>query len=272
VALVKARVWTVCKGREDNGPQWKLEPRDTPDVQLAPTGGCKRNTETCLDFENGFPSGWETFEGAGATLSIDQSRPFAGKQSMHLTLPKTTGDPDAVAFMARSLPASLQKSHVYLRYRAYFSAFDKTNLRAWGHGSFVELEGMLTGGGRAQYAHGVQLSRFMGNFVQNQPFKELVSECQGAGDGCSAADADRAIIPTERWLCVELDFDGQSGKNTGVSIDGKALALNHYGTPGWPTMSRFDKIRFGLFQFWPNPAVQVWLDDVVIATAPVGCN
>jgi hypothetical protein len=65
---------------------------------------------------------------------------------------------------------------------------------------------------------------------------------------------------------MEAHFDGNSG-NIGVFVEGDEII----DASGWQAPMTFRSFRFGYLRF-DSPARDVWMDDVVVAPARIGCQ
>jgi hypothetical protein len=96
--------------------------------------------------------------------------------------------------------------------------------------------------------------------------------------------ADRVVLPVGRWSCVEWSYDGPNNAIT-MWLDGtQVISVRGAGDPsrgdgcgnGQPatfpwTAPTFDTVRFGWESYQTDGARALWLDDVVISSARVGC-
>lgn len=79
-------------------------------------------------------------------------------------------------------------------------------------------------------------------------------------------------IPRDRWVCVELAIaiDPAAGQVI-VSYDGAP----QFTTPATDTLpgGGFSGVDIGLHYATPNQSpVSMWIDEVIVSTAPIGCN
>ncbi|MDX2055775.1 MAG: hypothetical protein SFV15_25455 [Polyangiaceae bacterium] len=217
----------------------------------------------CLDFEDGqLPNGWEV---KGQGITVDGVRSANGSsKSLHIAVPESTSGGKRIYLHKPAF--DVPGTHIWGRFYMYLTPTAPNN-----HGSFVSLAGKDIDGADSKYDFGVQFERFMANFVRKSPFKELVTECRKAGNGCSASDAEAARIPLDAWSCVEWEFNGTEGKATQVSVNGITLKLDTYGTPTWFKMASYDTLDLGVIMYWPHAAFEAFIDDVAIGTSRIGC-
>lgn len=120
------------------------------------------------------------------------------------------------------------------------------------------------------------------------PARLLAAQQGGSGPSDMVALSDQLTVsdtgtgshssgsppPRDRWFCVEwaTDFSSTSGDST-VSIDSAAVAsISGTMTEFSPPASR---IVLGLLTYQPSsaqPALDLWLDDLVVDNKPIGCT
>lgn len=231
----------------------------------APSSGCTPGLALCEDFESGsIGNAWE-LSADGGTAKVESGFAYRGGHSLHIHLDPGETTEGQVYVTTTAVPHASRTIHV----RAFMYL---TPEAPDGHGSFLELSGTKVGGGEAMYAAGYQFRRFMGNFVNWQPFSELVTECKKAGGPCNQADAEAALVPIASWHCVEWTLDGAAGLNTQISVNGSKLTLDNYGTPSWPKMESFAELLVGMKSYWGQVATDLWLDELAVSNSAIGCQ
>jgi hypothetical protein len=89
-----------------------------------------------------------------------------------------------------------------------------------------------------------------------------------------------AKVEPNRWQCVELFEDGSSPneEKRQVWLDGVELmdlrsTSNGNGAPANHKPPAFDGVSFGIWQYHPTPLLtDLWLDDIRVSAAPIGCD
>lgn len=95
------------------------------------------------------------------------------------------------------------------------------------------------------------------------------------------AHANGVLAPVGRWACFEWKFDGNENTMQ-LSVDGQVvpgLAVKETGdgctNPEMPaapwTAPAFSEVYIGWEGYLPDEARTIWIDDVVLATHPIGC-
>ncbi|MDI1444058.1 hypothetical protein [Polyangium sp. 6x1] len=98
---------------------------------------------------------------------------------------------------------------------------------------------------------------------------------------CWAHSNDNTVMPVGRWTCFEWKFDGKENAMQ-LSLDGygvPGLAVKETGdgctnpdTPAAPWLAPlFSELYLGWESYLADEARTIWIDDVVLATQPIGC-
>jgi len=156
--------------------------------------------------------------------------------------------------------------------------------------------GLVTGQGRvpgqnykAYYRYGVHhpvVDEATGSFLGSQltafyDTPEYYEDPMSAPHTACWAHSHEVTVPVGRWTCFEWKFDGQNNAMQ-LSVDGygvPGLAVKETGdgctnpdTPAAPwTAPLFSEIYLGWESYLPDDARAIWIDDVVLATQPIGC-
>jgi len=150
---------------------------------------------------------------------------------------------------------------------------------------------------QAKFFEGGMFGKLMSNYAQRGRIiangQELL---RGGGPeaGDPGADADCAVaapaqqIESGKWKCWEWEFDG-AGDEAHLWIDGAPMTdvdavksgkqcqgPGFMGRPMkatylWEGPQLFDKLIIGWEQYQDTPAQELWIDDVVVGSARVGC-
>jgi hypothetical protein len=87
------------------------------------------------------------------------------------------------------------------------------------------------------------------------------------------------IITANAWHCIEVEFNGAASYNTlNAWADGTLVHSITQGSdwqngalPGTWMNGMFNTVFFG-WQSFSSAANEIWMDDLVMSTAPIGCN
>ena len=156
--------------------------------------------------------------------------------------------------------------------------------------------GLVTGQGRvpgqtykAYYRYGVHHPVFddaTGSFLGSQltafyDTPEYYEDPMSAPHTACWAHSHAVTVPVGRWACFEWKFDGKENALQ-LTVDGygvPGLSVKETGdgcsnpdTPAAPWMAPlFSEIYLGWESYLPDEARTIWIDDVVLATQPIGC-
>jgi hypothetical protein len=231
------------------------------------------------DFEAGAPgvqpAAWEHFISYITTASnepddtefalLDDSESFRGSQSVHFHVERATQP----AMLRRALPAGISRVNI--------RAFVKSSIAVGGvprdsvsnHETLMGLRAAGSGGdneirfGGAKGALGFNAVG-MGRNDAVAPTMDLWGSPPGLQPG--------------QWHCVELAFSNQGTPRATATLDG-TVVRDVTSPQGWhiPVSERWldgllQEVMIGWQSFSPQPANDVWMDDVVLSEAPIGCN
>lgn len=224
-----------------------------------PTAG----TTLCDGFETSAPGDTGSvfkFElGSGSTGVVDTSKAFRGSKAVHM---KTA---TAQAFITETA--------------TFTGATAATNNAGWGrmfiwfetkanpqsHDVFIRLEDPasaassaqlhLAGGSRGQLAAEIRTT--------SDQYKPKIAE---------PPPADRVLFPlaTPKWQCWE--WHTTADNTLEFYIDGELYApMSVTAADKWP-FPVFKKLYLGFMQFGTTPATELWIDEVALSDARIGCG
>lgn len=80
--------------------------------------------------------------------------------------------------------------------------------------------------------------------------------------------------PSDGWLCIEWEYDGQANEMR-YWMDGdlvEDMVVLGDEDPPW-TAPTFESFALGLHNFQPGTSdgYELWFDELVLDTAPIGC-
>ena len=87
------------------------------------------------------------------------------------------------------------------------------------------------------------------------------------------------VVSANAWHCIEVEFDGSAAYNTlNAWADGtlvhsitKGSDWQNGALPATWMNGMFAAVKFG-WQSFSSAANEVWMDDLVVGTARIGCN
>jgi hypothetical protein len=287
-------------GSAGTGPTPDAGGTDAPSSDAPPdtaAAGCAAPAVICDDFEK-YAAGttnlapdWITYTYSG-TVRVDATKPRAGKQSLHLnTQAGARRYADLIRY--RRGEALLPKRH-FGRMMVWLTAVPPS-----AHWNLNMSSGPMVGAPDEQVKllEGGMFGKLMSNYAQRVvPSVGGQPLMRGGGpeNGDPGSDADCAVAaPTQtiaagRWVCWEWEFDGTadtarlwidsqpmneidaigSGKQCqGPGFMGRKMVPNYR----WESPQVFDKLMIGWEQYQDTPAQELWIDDVVVSSARVGC-
>jgi hypothetical protein len=213
------------------------------------------------------PTGWDNFVAwnkngmnpSGDTLAlVDETRAHGGKRSMHFHGGQNP------AMITKTLPTGTNKLYV----RAYFWMSRQLGMNPGAnHETLIGIRG-TTGGASDE----VRFGEIKGVIGTNEvPSDNISPKMDLWGKG--------PVIPANAWACIEVAFLADQANHTlHAWHDG---TLVHEVTSGdqWQNGSmpatwlngKFLEVIVGWHSFSSN-TIDVWMDDLVLSTSPVGCN
>jgi hypothetical protein len=193
----------------------------------------------CDDFEGG-PLGmgtspWKTQSGGGYTLELATDQAHSGTHSVHIAAPTATGSAHIVE--TKTFPATDYWGRAFLRFKA----------PPGGHQMFIMMSAPNDQ---------IRILNMLGNSAKVQ------QNLQSSDKFTSSA----TLIPMEKWFCYEWHAN-TSGVH--VYLDGTELAdaaATWSGSGGTSLTIGYQRFQTG------TAAGEIWIDDVAINTAQVGCK
>jgi hypothetical protein len=193
----------------------------------------------CDDFEGGAlgmgTSPWKTQSGGGYTLELGTDQAHSGTHSVHISAPTATGSAHIVE--TKTFPATDYWGRAFLRFKA----------PPGGHQMFIMM---------SVPNDQVRILNMLGNSAKVQ------QNLQSTDKFTSSA----TVIPMEKWFCYEWHANA-SGVH--VFMDGMEMtdaAATWSGAGGTSLTIGFQRFQAG------TGAGEMWIDDVAINTAQVGCK
>jgi hypothetical protein len=235
----------------------------------APGACTTQGTELCENFESGSinPKIWGMHTTTGTSLTVDGVHAHGGTHALHVKMVAggqgTAQITDAVTFPAKN-------NTFYTRAYFYFSpdlpadhmgGFRMAYLLATGNNDLGFVEAGLGSAGNKQY---LGYSEYYGagpDVHQHGPtFTEF------------GPDSPTTIVPA-RWICLELMQGGDATTtHRRVWVDGQELPeqVSDYSERKPP---QFSLMSIGVLQYHPTPILSdVWVDDVRVSSARIGCD
>ena len=207
------------------------------------------SVQLCDGFESPtLDSAW-LLDQARGTVSLDTTRAFRGGSSLHLHTEAIGAGVFAIATVRHSGFGTINgvahaRAWVYLASPYPLTSFDQLV-------NFAGLDGL-----------GVSMGTRMGGIYSND-YRFLQS-----------AQSSTVPIP-DQWICIELHTpSGVPGGDVRVFLDGVEVLAAKVPVAMTNTHPSPDHIYFGLD--WVNnanalPAVDVWIDEVIVDSAPTSC-
>jgi len=234
------------------------------------------NCDTFESYNAGQPGGaWAGFEVSSGSLSVDQTRGFAGsKKSVKITVTPGGG----TARMRNNSPGVLPAVELYMRMMVWIDAPPKGSGHwnwMWGEGN----AGPQSGGklGNTFVASG-------GNLANGQTW--MLYGGNGGGGYQDCFSTAQTKFPVGKWTCYEFHLDSKTnsghswingrldeivGFDNAQSLVGQCLP-DHNLTNGLWYVPKIDKAFFGFKMFHTlNETATAWLDDIAISTKRIGC-
>jgi hypothetical protein len=235
----------------------------------APAGCTTQGTELCEDFESGAidPKIWTTHTTTGTSVTVDGMHVHGGARALHV---KMVAGGQGTAQIADAVTFPAKNNTFYTRAWFYFSpdlpadhmgGFHMAYLLATGNNDLGFVEAGLGSAGNKQY---LGYSEYYGagpDVHQHGPtFTEF------------GPDSPTMIVP-QQWLCLELMQGGDATTtHRRIWVDGTELPeqVSDYSDRKPP---QFSLMSIGVLQYHPTPILSdVWIDDIRVSSARIGCN
>jgi hypothetical protein len=245
----------------------------------------------CDDFEafsvGVAPSGAWTPSEVNGTVQVDDSRAFRGTHSVKATTLATS----ATMMTYKSALLGLQQAPVvpveneafYGRMMFYLESAPSTSV----HWTFIDATGLVPGQTySATYRYGGQLpvnegSTFLGNqLMANYDTTDFYRTPPVGPQTDCYQHADSKVVPVGRWACAEWFFDGPNAQMRfwldGTELTDMAIDQTGEGCVAQPAgytwvAPTFSRIHVGWESYQADDERSIWIDDVVIGSAKVGC-
>jgi hypothetical protein len=230
----------------------RFDPAVTSDDASTPAeggnGGCTSTAVFCEDFESGTINNktWNAPMDVGGTWNVD-SRPdpvHSGNHALHLHSDDATqADAATQTLVAWETTGNQWPSTLYLRAFVWWGA---TLASANTVSNFLQLQNADRSAGYVLYAGTNQI---------------------GWTDWLTGDSRGVAMSPPQMtWTCVEWAFNGADVE---VSINSqKNTGLGDMSAP----MVAFSELDIGLLFSGPEPAMDLYIDDVVLDVNPIPCG
>lgn len=222
----------------------------------------------CEDFESGSidPARWAKVEQGSAQLGVDDEHAHGGRYAAHLRL---EAGKQSVAMLTEALTFPAPNNSFYARAYLYFAPELPTAPGGDFHMGFIlgigknDLGDVQAGagmiGGEKQY---LGYSIFFG-----PPKYEF-------------GPWSKSKVEPSRWQCLELFEDGSSPNEEkrkvwldGVELTDLRSTSANQGAPANHKPPIWSGASFGVWEYHPTPLLSdVWLDDIRVSDAPIGCD
>jgi hypothetical protein len=220
------------------------------DPAVTPDGGCATSMAlVCEDFEQGpMDRKWSRQPTMGGSWSLEGSpNPVhSGQHSLHLHADASGVDQSETVVAWQLAKPAPWGFPLYLRAFVYW-----TDPLAPDVANFLQLQNEPRTAGFVLYAG-------TGQF--------------GWTDWAAGGDSRTSAMgpPIAAWTCVEWQFNGADGKDVEVLFGGTKSSL---GDPSAPTFSFYElDVGLQISHLVAEPAMDLWIDDVVLDNKPIGCG
>jgi hypothetical protein len=230
-----------------------LSPRDAAPDLLPPPSTCTSYTSPghlCDGFESPTLNGaiW-SLEQTDSTITIDSSRAYRGKQSVHVATQAVVASTTIYGHLAESFYVGGGGNHIFVRAFYYMSSPRNVSSLA------LSTVNSVTSGINIDIG-----AHPGGNFHMNS---------SGATPQSQTAIQ---IMPLDTWFCFEYEVDASSATATVVNawVNDSTQVLNQGGI----SMNPLSSLGLGL-SFYGTTAAEgahdLWLDEVIVDTQRIGC-
>jgi hypothetical protein len=234
------------------------------------TSGCTtQGTELCEDFESGAidPKVWTPHTTTGTSLTVDGMHVHGGAHALHV---KMVAGGQGTAQIADAVTFPAKNNTFYTRAWIYFSpdlpadnmgGFHMAYLLATGNNDLGFVEAGLGSAGNKQY---LGYSEYYGAGPDVHQHGATFTEF--------GPDSPTMIVP-QRWICLELMQGGDATTtHRRIWVDDKELPeqVSDYSGRKPP---QFSLMSIGVLQYHQTPMLSdVWIDDIRVSSARIGCN
>ncbi|HEY0709000.1 MAG TPA: hypothetical protein VGG33_19485 [Polyangia bacterium] len=234
---------------------------------------CAPGALLCEDFE-GYPAGgslapnWMT-DTTGGTVAVDGTKPYRGTKAVHFRATASTSN--LLQIWKKGAPLfPIKNNTFYGRVMMWLSRQPTGGV----HFNTVQANGLLPGSTQiAKYAYGAMYEKLMAGYtIRPREDASPTVDC-GKSPGTTG-------YPVGQWVCAEWKFDGANDEmhywlngvaQTAVDVI-KTDASCVMAPPGnrWRAPV-FDKVMLGWYSQPFAQPIDLWMDDIVISTEPIGC-
>lgn len=221
----------------------------------------------CDDFESyaDSPGGpWKVTKNSAGNVVIDGAQHRSGSRAVKFT---TTGAMSyQQAFISLESVFPIANNAFYGRMMIYATSAAADGV----HWTMIEGEGALAAQGidKAQVRYG------------GQQAKSLMANYDSTGKKSDCWRHSATKMPEGRWACMEWYFDGVTNTQKfwldGKAIDDLTVTGQGDGCISQETESKwlfpsFSRLNLGWTSYQTDTPREVWIDDVAVGTAPIGC-
>jgi hypothetical protein len=235
----------------------------------APAACITQGTELCEDFESGAidPKIWTQHTTQGTSLTVDGTHVHGGAHALHV---KMVAGGQGTAQIADAVTFPAKNNTFYTRAWIYFSpdlpadnmgGYHMAYLLATGNNDLGFVEAGLGSAGNKQY---LGYSEYYGDGPDVHQHGPTFTEF--------GPDSPTMIVP-QQWICLELMQGGDATTtHRRIWVDGKELPeqVSDYSARKPP---QFSLMSIGVLQYHPTPILtDVWVDDIRVSSARIGCQ
>lgn len=227
------------------------------------------NVLFCEDFETpgdggGIPARWQGTTAGTSTIALDTSKAARGARSAHFHITLPQGQSYVHAMLTERTTFPQLAAHVFGRVFMFLDQMPSDGV----HWTMIEGQGKVPGQlFDAKYRYGGMFHKLMANY-----------ETTG-GPHTDFATSSATMMPTGRWACFEWEYE-KSTDAMHLWLDEKQLAdmtvVNHVNndTQNVWTAPDFAQLNIGWEHYQVSTVLDfnLWIDEVVIDGARVGCN
>jgi hypothetical protein len=223
----------------------------------------------CEDFESGTLD-TATWKPRGAAPAIETTRAARGTHSAHFH----TSD-NGLQYITETKTFPAPKDTYYARVFVWFDALPTAP--DWAHWTISGAQA-----GTAQDAPEIRIG---GQWDSNHDIELFgVGTDHGVTGDWTNLDADPngkpKAVPARQWVCLEWMFDGDANETKfwwdGVEHPSLATSSTNHGGSSDPfILPQFDSMWVGWWLYQPGtdpPEFDVWIDEVAVDYARIGCN
>jgi hypothetical protein len=206
----------------------------------------------CEDFEHGLGGKWTTLQ-VGATVSVDGTYAHSGSSALHVHLDSINSGHSADGVIQETETLTTPSAGFHVRAFLYFPS--------------APLGGTMTVIDAQQVATPNQSLEF-----------QLTGNSISLWDGFASGARFRQTpygLPIGNWACVEWIVQIGTPGSLAVSLQGMALAgaVIDDTTASNPPLGVMQLgAKYANTSSTATPAVDFWIDDVVVDPGPIGCN